>query len=257
MQTINLFRANFRKQLIEMKRYAPNTIAVFITLYIIFLGLFFGIQLIGNPETQSATIQYTIVSYIFWYLSMMIVNGMGYEIVNETTRGTFEQLGMAPSGIWKILTTRLLAESILHSIMVAIMFYLSMLTSGEWLNVDLISIIPTFILTCISMFGLAFMIAGLTIILKQIHAFLQIFQYALAALAIISSTSAIVHIFLPFTKGLQMIRAIMIDNYHITDFSYVDFVILIANAVLYLGAGLFIYLTCERYERQKGLLGQY
>lgn len=257
MNIIHLFQANFRKQLIEMKRYAPNTVAVFLTVYIIFIGMFFGIQLIGSPETQSTTIQYTMVSYIFWYLSMMIVNGMGYEIVGETMRGTFEQLGMSPSGIWKILSTRLLADSLLHSVMVISLFYLSMLTSGEWLNVDLISIIPIFILTCVSMFGLAFIIAGLTVILKQIQAFLQIFQFALAGLTMVSFSSPIIHTILPFTKGIDMIRAIMVRNYFITDFSYLDFLVLIANALLYIGIGLTVYLSCERYARSKGLLGQY
>lgn len=257
MNMIHLFQANFRKQLIEMKRYAPNTIALFLTVYIIFIGMFFGIQLIGSPDTQSITIQYTIASYIFWYLAMMIVNGMGYEIVSETMRGTFEQLGMSPSGIWKILTTRLLAESLLHSIIVMLLLYLSMLTSGEWLNVDLISITPIFILTCVSMFGLAFMIAGLTVILKQIQAFLQIFQFALAGLTMVSFSSPIIHTILPFTKGIDMIRLIMVEHYFIMDFNALDFVVLIANALLYLGVGLTIYLSCERYARQKGILGQY
>ena len=257
MNLIHLFQANFRKQIIEMKRYAPNTVALFLTVYIIFIGMFFGIQLIGNPYTQSTTIQYTIASYIFWYLAMMIVNGMGYEIVSESMRGTFEQLGMSPSGIWKTLTARLLAECILHSIMVTILLYLSMLTSGEWLNIDLISIIPIFILTCASMFGLSFIIAGLTIILKQIHAFLQIFQFVLAALTMISVSSSVIQLSLPFTKGIDMIRKIMVENYFLTDFSSLDFIVLIANAILYVGVGLTFYLYCERYARSKGLLGQY
>lgn len=45
MQTIRLFQANFRKQLIEMKRYAPNAIAQFMTIYIIFIGMFYGLSL--------------------------------------------------------------------------------------------------------------------------------------------------------------------------------------------------------------------
>ncbi|GAA4063770.1 ABC transporter permease [Amphibacillus indicireducens] len=257
MQTIRLFQANFRKQLVEMKRYAPNAIAQFMTIYIIFIGMFYGLQLIGSPESQAVTVQYTIVSYIFWYLSLNIVNGMGYEIASEATRGTFEQLGMSPSGIWRILTVRLLASSLLNSIAIIALLYLSMLTTGEWLNLDFISILPIFILTCASMFGLSFIIAGLTIVLKQIQAFLQVFQFILAGLTFISLTTPIYQLILPFTKGLQMIRAIMIENYHITDFSYLDFVILIVNALLYLGIGLTLYLSCERYARQKGLLGQY
>jgi len=132
-----------------------------------------------------------------------------------------------------------------------------MLTTGEWLNIDLLSIIPVFILTCISMYGLAFIIAGLTIILKQIRAFLQIFQFILAGITFVSLSGSVYLLFIPIMKGLQMIRAIMINNYHLTDFSYFDFTILIANAILYLVVGLCSYLFCERYARAKGLLGQY
>lgn len=257
MQTIHLFQANFRKQLIELKRYAPNTLAQFFTIYIIFMAMVQGIQFIGNPETVGATVQFTIVSYIFWYLALNIVNGMGYEIAAETTRGTFEQLGMSPSGIWKILSARLLASSLLNSVAVIALLYLSMMTTGEWLNIDLISIIPIFILTCFSMYGLSFMIAGLTIILKQIQAFLQIFQFVLAGLTFISLSAPIYQLLLPFTKGLDMIRAIMISNHSLADFSTTDYLLLIANAVLYTTIGLAIYLLSERYAREKGLLGQY
>ena len=64
MNLIHLFQANFRKQIIEMKRYAPNTVALFLTVYII-LSVCFLIQLIGNPDTQSTTIQYTIAIISF------------------------------------------------------------------------------------------------------------------------------------------------------------------------------------------------
>src|SRR5690625_4266799 len=249
MQMIHLFQANFRKQVIELKRYAPNMIAQFVTIYII--------QFLGSPETQWMTIQYTIISYIFWYLSLNIANQMGYEIYAETSRGTFEQLGMSPSGLWKILSMRLISTILLNLIAITLLLYLSMQTTGETLNIDLISVLPIFIVTCISMFGLSFMIAGLSIILKQIQAFLQIFQFVLAGLSFISTNSVLIHLFLPFVKGLDMIRAIMIGDFHITDFRLIDFIVLLGNGILYFGIGLAFYLLCERYARSKGLLGQY
>ncbi|MBM7540268.1 ABC transporter permease [Amphibacillus cookii] len=257
MAIIHLFQANLRKQAIELKRYAPNTIAMVLTVYIIFMAIFAGIKMIGNPVTQGVAVQHTMVNYIFWYLAMIIVNGVGYEIITETTRGTFEQLGMSPSGIWRILTVRLLADSILHSLMVIFLLYLSMITTNQWLNVDFISIIPIFLFACLSMYGLAFIIAGLTIIFKQIQAFLQIFQFVLAGLTFIALPSLPFFLFLPLTKGLSMIRAIMIEGDVLTDFTMLDFTLLIGNALIYVGVGLGFYLYCENYAMKRGLLAHY
>lgn len=257
MKLLNLFKANFRKQAIELKRYLPNTIAMVLTIFIIFLAMFAGIHSIGDPTAIDTAVQTTIVNYIFWYLTIMVVNGLGYEITAEATRGTFEQLGMSPSGIWKILSTRLMAEMILHSITMIFLLYLSMFTTGQTLNVDFLSIIPIFILTCISMFGLSFIIAGLTIILKQISAFLQIFQFVLAAMTFISISVAPFLVFFPIVKGLDMIRSIMVHGYTLSYFTLVDFTVLILNALFYFTVGLVIYKLCERYAMAKGLMAHY
>lgn len=257
MEVLNLFNANLRKQAIELKRYAPNTIAMVLTVYIIFLAIFAGIQVIGNPGTQDATVQYAIVNYIFWYLTMMIVNGVGYEIVGETTRGTFEQLGMSPKGIWRVLTARLVADGILHSTMVIVLLYLSMATTGQWLNVDFLAIVPIFLLTCLSMYGLGFIIAGLTIIFKQIQAFLQIFQFVLAALTFVPLSTAPFLVFFPITKGVDMIRAVMVGGLSLSEVGSTNFLLLFANAFVYCVIGLTTYLLCERYAMKKGLLAHY
>src|SRR6185437_1106283 len=114
MQWANLLKANVRKEYIELKRYLPNTLAMVFTFYIIFLGMFTGIQLIGDPSTQELNIQYAIVNYIFWFLAMTVMNSIGWEITNEAMRGTLEQLSMSPMGIWRILATRLLATTTIY-----------------------------------------------------------------------------------------------------------------------------------------------
>lgn len=110
---LNLLKANTRKEYIELKRYLPNTIAMIFTFYIIFLGMFAGIQLIGDPSAQDINTQYAIVNYIFWFLAMMVMNNIGWEITNEAMRGTLEQLCMSPMGIWRIMVTRLISSTVL------------------------------------------------------------------------------------------------------------------------------------------------
>src|SRR5699024_8186097 len=106
---LNLLKANLRKEYIELKRYMPNTIAMVITFFCIFLGMFAGIQLVGDPGSQDVNTQYVIVNYIFWFLAMMVMNSIGWEITNEAMRGTLEQLCMTPMGLWKVMITRLIS----------------------------------------------------------------------------------------------------------------------------------------------------
>ncbi|MFS0671770.1 ABC transporter permease [Ornithinibacillus sp. 179-J 7C1 HS] len=257
MQFLNVLKANIRREYILLKRYLPNTIAMLVTFYVLFLGMFFGITLIGDPSTQDANIQYVIVNYIFWFLAMLVVNDIGWQITNEATQGTLEQLGMSPMGIWKIMLSRLFSTTLVEFIIIIGLLYLSMLTAGQWLNVDVISILPVLILTLISMFGLGLIIAGFTMILKQIQAFLQILQFLLAGLTFVPLSVAPFLAFFPFVKGIDMVREIMINGVTITQFQVEDILILVFNAVFYFGIGLFIFLRCEKFAMQKGLLAHY
>ncbi|QTM98861.1 ABC transporter permease [Sediminibacillus dalangtanensis] len=257
MRLLNLLKANLRKEYIELKRYLPNTIALLLTFYIIFLGLFFGIQVIGDPSTQAVNTQFVIVNYIFWYLTMVVVNDIGWKITNEATQGTLEQLSMSPMGIWRIITVRLIASTFLHFVIMVGLLYLSMATAGEWLNLDVLTLLPIFVLTIISMFGVGFMIAGLAIILKQVQAFLQILQFILAGLVFIPLATAPFLAFFPIVKGVELVRQVMIDGITLTQIPSGDYLTLLFNAVFYFGLGLGVFVYCERIARAKGLLAHY
>ena len=257
MRTFYVLKANFDKELIELKRYLPNTIAYLCTYYFIFLGLFFGIQSIGNPMSMDMTIQYSIVSIVFWGLAMMIMNFMGFAIITEATRGTLEQMYMSPTRVWKILLTRIISQSALQIIIMIILLFAAMATSGQWLNLNPISIFPILLFTLISMSGISYMIAGLAIIVKQIQAFLQIFQFVLMALVFIPIKSSLLALLVPFVKGVTMIRDVMLNDFTLLDFTSMDYIILVCNAILYFALGLIVFKYCETIAMKKGLLGQY
>lgn len=257
MKWLHLFNANLRKECIELKRYLSNTIAYFITVYLIFLGAFFGIMFIGNPDTVDVNIQYSIVSVVFWSLSIMTMNFMGYSILTEATRGTLEQIYMSPLGVWKIMLSRIIAQFGLQSIIMVILLFAVMLTSGQWLNLNPLTTIPIILVTMISMIGISFMIAGLAIIVKQIQAFLQIFQFVLMALVFVPLTVAPFLVYAPFVKGVNMIRAVMIEDLTLSQLPWSDYGILTLNSISYLSVGIIVFLSCEKMAMKKGILGQY
>ncbi|WHY18098.1 ABC transporter permease [Paenibacillus sp. G2S3] len=257
MKWLHLFNANFRKEYIEMKRYLPNTIALVVTFYIIFLAAFFGIMFIGDPASFDTNVQYSIVSVVFWSLTMMTMNFIGYSVITEATRGTLEQLYMSPMGVWKIMLTRIVSQLGLQSVIMILLLFGAMLTSGQWLSLNPMTTIPIIIVTMISMVGVSFMIAGLAIIVKQIQAFLQIFQFVLMGLVFVPITVAPFLAFAPFVKGVNMVRTVMLENLTLSDLPLSDYGVLILNSLVYLILGLVVFDRCEKIAMKKGLLGQY
>ncbi|RLQ93195.1 ABC transporter permease [Falsibacillus albus] len=257
MKSLYLLQANFRREAIMLKRYLPNTISLVVTFYCIFLAMFFGIKFVGDPSSIDTNVQYVIVNYIFWYLAMMAMQDIGWAVSNEATLGTLEQLYMSPMGVWRILLARIISGTCLHLMIITILLYVSMLTTGTWLNIDIVSILPILCLTLISMFGVSFMIAGMSIIFKQIQAFLQILQFVFMGLTFVSLSFAPYLAFAPFVKGVDMVRTIMVEDVSISHFGSVDFLILSANALFYLVIGLWVFKSCERYAMRKGILGQH
>lgn len=257
MKWLHLFNANFRKEYIELKRYLPNTIALVVTFYIIFLAAFFGIMFIGDPASFDTNVQYSIVSVVFWSLTMMTMNFIGYSVITEATRGTLEQLYMSPMGVWKIMLTRIVSQLGLQSVIMILLLFGAMLTSGQWLSLNPMTTIPIIIVTMISMVGVSFMIAGLAIIVKQIQAFLQIFQFVLMGLVFVPITVAPFLAFAPFVKGVNMVRTVMLENLTLTDLPISDYGVLILNSLVYLILGLVVFDRCEKIAMKKGLLGQY
>lgn len=257
MSWLHLLNANFRKEYIELKRYLPNTMAMIFTFYFIFLGMFAGIQVIGDPSVQDVNTQYVIVNYIVWFLAMVVMQDIGWQVTNESMRGTLEQLSMSPMGLWRIMTARLVATTSINLIIVVVLLYISMLTAGQWLNIDVLAIAPILILTLISMFGVGFMIAGISIILKQVQSFLQILQFILAGLTFVPLSVAPFLAYLPFVKGVDLIRYVMIDGATLSQIGVGNFLILAFNAIFYFILGLVCFLYCERVAMHKGLLAHY
>ncbi|MDV2581837.1 ABC transporter permease [Alkalibacillus haloalkaliphilus] len=257
MSLVHLISANTRMEFIELKRYLPNTIAMFMTFYIIFLAMFFGINVIGDPQHAETNIQYGIVNMVFWFLTMMTLSNIGFTITLEATRGTLEQLYMSPYGVWRILLARFIGYLMINSVIVVLLLAATMLTANQWLNLQPHIVIPLLFLTIIGIIGIGFMIAGMTVIFKQMSAFLQILQFILMGLAFVPLSIAPFLVLAPFVKGFDMVREVMIHGYTWSHFTAVDLSILTVNSLVYLIIGVLVYLKCEKVAMTKGLIGNY
>jgi ABC-2 type transport system permease protein len=253
----NLLSANSSKVFTEMKRYLPNTLSLIFTFYFVFLAMFFGLQFGGNPANFEFNIQFVIVSNMFWFLALMAMQGIGWEITTEATRGTLEQLYMSPMGAWRILLARMVGSIAVNLVFMSVLLVLAMATARQWLNLDLITIVPILVPTLISMIGVGFMVAGLSILFKQIQAFLQILQFVFLGLVFVPLSVTPFLELAPFVRGVDMTRQVMVNNLSLTQIPPLDFGLLVVNAAVYFVLGLLVFRRCEAVAMQRGLLGHY
>jgi ABC-2 type transport system permease protein len=257
MSWLNVLIANVRRMSILLVRYLPNTLSEIITFYAIFLMFFLGVQFIGSPERAGENSAFIIVSMFLWFLSLTAMQGIGWELTNEATTGTLEQLYMSPIPAWIILLSRMIGTVIVNLLIMAVVLVLSMLTAGRWLTFDVVTLLPLFFLLLVGMLGVGFMVAGLALIYKQINALLQIAQFGFFALVSVPVTLSVWLEFLPVVRGSSMIREAMVEGKHLLEFASTDWLFLFVNAVLYFAAGVFVYKLAERRAMARGLLGKY
>jgi ABC-2 type transport system permease protein len=252
-----VLQANVRKVVIELLRYLPNTVSLIITFYAIFLAMFLGISVIGDPASADANLRFAIVSNAFWFLLLMGASSMGWEITTEATRGTLEQLAMSPVGLRWILFARMVGTLAVYLVITVLMLLLTMLTAGQWLSFDLPLLAAVLLPTFVAVLGLGFAVAGLALVFKQISALLQVLQFVLLAFAFVPLSLAPWLELAPVVKGIDMVRRALVDGATLAAFGPRDWLSLAANGATYLGLGLVAFGVAERRDRNRGLLGQY
>jgi len=254
---VEVLRANVRKVIIEMLRYLPNTVSLVITFYVIFLGVFFGIKVVGDPATVEENVRYLIVSNAFWFLLMMGVSSMGWELSAEALRGTLEQLYMSTVPPYLILLFRMIATMLINTVLLALLITLSMLTTGQWLTVDVTTLVLVLPPTFLAVMGLGYAVAGLTIVYKQMNAVLQLLQFALMGIAFVPLTAVPLFELAPTAKGIDMIRQVMAAGTPLATFTALDWATLVGTGAFWFVLGLGVYLLFERRSMNRGLLGHY
>lgn len=254
---VEVIRANVRKVGIEMLRYLPNTLSLVVTFYAIFLFMFFGIRVVGDPASLETNIRFVIVSNAFWFMLILGISSMGWEITAEATRGTLEQLYMSPVGAWLILLGRMVGIVGINFLIMLAMIFFSMLTAGQWLNVAPLPLLLIALPTLVGITGLGFAAAGLAVVYKQVQALLQIMQFAFMGLAFVPLSAAPWLEYAPVVKGIDMIRGVMVDGRGLAQIAPLEWLSLLLNAAVYFGLGLLVFQLCERRAMRNGLLGQY
>ncbi|MDD4658882.1 MAG: ABC transporter permease [Eubacteriales bacterium] len=250
------FTAMLKKEIILMRRYFVNSIGGIITIYFIFMLIFWGYTGIGTPGLQmGTTVENIVVGYVTWLMLMMAWQTIPYSLLQETQEGTLEQLCMSPLGLTALSGFKVVANAITDMLIVIAMLVLTMATTGTSLNIDIISLLPLMLFALMAVSGLGFFFGGITLMYKRIQSYLQIVQFALIAL--VAADPSPVFRWLPATLPSHWLRMVMIKGQNLSHIPGRDWLTMLLSSLLYLLVGIAVFKLCEAKARRQGTLGHF
>lgn len=250
------FSAMLKKEVILLRRYFVNSIGGIITIYFIFMLIFWGYSGISAPGIKMGTsVENLVVGYVTWLMLMMAWQTIPYSLLQETQEGTMEQLCMSPLGLTVLSGFKVVAAAITDMVIVVAMLALTMVTTGTSLNIDVISLLPLALLALTAVFGLGFLGGGFTLLFKHVQSYLQIVQFALIAL--VAAEPNPVFRWLPTTLPAYWIQGVMTEGVTLSQIPLPDWLTMLASSLFYLFIGIAFFRLCQAKARRQGTLGHF
>ncbi len=256
------FSGELQATLILNGRYWLELIATWIGYIIVFVALFFGIQLITTGVGVSGWGREAPIRYAIWVLCLAAVVGLPQKIQEEAMTGVLEQRFLAPKGGISNLIMSHIAGLFLWALGTTLVFFFMVFVAGTPVVFDW-SILPVVLLVLLGIEGVGFLLAGLALLFKKIGAVTQLLQTALLGLALLpadrlpNTWQQVIQAF-PLAAGLPLLNDLLLSR---IDFETVvnrsDFWVLLMSSTVHLMVGLVGLRWAVRRARQRGLIGQY
>lgn len=258
MNTLLLVRIMTKRSFIMFRRYAFDTLSGIITIYLFFLLIFYGARaLLGGQQGYGDTLSGIVVGFFIWILAIFTYSELSFDLVREASEGTLEQLSMSPMGLTRVLVARFVAGLGLQLALLATLLVLMMASTGRWLHLDVVSLVPLVVLTMTGVLGVGFVMGGLAIVFKRIQSSLQILQFLFPVLLVAPLERFPAVKYLPLSWGNRLISSVMVDGTSIFSIAPSDLGFLVLNSAVWMTIGVIVFKRFERIARQRGLLAHY
>jgi ABC-2 type transport system permease protein len=250
----NVFVAEVRMLGWELKRYLFNTGAMVVVMYVLFLGMFWGVKSIGGPGISSVSLDAMVIGYVLWMSALFALQGTGGVVQSESERGTLEQLYLSPYGAEVIFFFKSVTATLFNFLLITLMLYLTMLTTGRMLPVNLLFFYPVLFVSVLSLTGIGFMLGGIGLVHKRIGAVNGLLSFGLIGLMLLPVYPLNGFSFIPFLAGAHTITEHIVNG---ASFPLWWYLFVAANSVFYLWIGLVVFRIFERKARSLNKMGQY
>jgi ABC-2 type transport system permease protein len=252
-----VFASQWRRAVIEFRRYFLNTIMEVAAVFLTFVMALIGIRVLGGPMAAGQTVEMMVLGYFMWTVGMFSFSQQYWEIVMAAQTGTLEQLYLSPAGFRLVSLFSTAAALIFNLFFAVVMLALALVVSGRALHLDIVSMVPILLLVVVQMTGLGFVLGGLTLVFKRVQALHQVLQFVFIGCMVVPLAKYPLARCLPLTAATNLGGTVMIDGARLWQLGAADLGALVAVSAAYLALGLLVFGWCERAARDRGLLGQY
>lgn len=257
-----LFKVSIEKTFKELKRYKFNTISNLLLFYVLFIAMFLGVQGFGASLGVSSidmgdSLEGFIAGYFLWTITLTSFMDIAYNVIDDASKGTLEQLNMSSMNLSQILVVRSVANLLINALLSIVLLFIIMYTTNHWLELKILSIIIPIFIGIFSILGIGLICGGLALIFKKVQSLLNLAQFFLIGLVTVFPESKFISGMIPFNYVARKTLFIMLGENSFTDLSVLDYGIMIGNSALYFVIGLLVFNQCVKIAKRKGLLGQY
>jgi ABC-type multidrug transport system permease subunit len=215
----------------------------------------------GHLAGTDEFIPYVLIGAIISTYMFSAVWSMGNSFRDETYYGTLEHILSAPVRPAYILIGKGLYNSILSTSFVIVQLLVCVFIFG--LKITLIKILPIFLfllLLIVGLYGIGFMAAALTLLIKEAHGLLHMFEYILFLFSPIrypvevNPITKAVSVFIPLTYALIALRGLLLN----IKFSFwKNSIILLGIDCVLVPLGLLVFHYVEKRTKSRGTLSEY
>jgi ABC-2 type transport system permease protein len=258
--TLVLFNET-RKGLLIAWSYKFNTFTMLFrnSFFFVFISL-----LMGGGRLDQESLAPRLLGFLVWWYAAIGISQMGWALMEEAQTGTLEQMYMASVPTEIILLGRSFAALVLATAMIL------MIGTGLAPALDIRipmrwEALPVFGLTMVGLFGFGFVMAGATIVFKQVQQLAnlaeQLLLYLGGALLPVHNLPGWLEAFsrtLPTTQGIIVLRNVVLDGGSLAStWGDGSLMWLMLHSMLYFVIGWLGFKWLERIARKQGTLGQY
>lgn len=244
-----------RLEFLSSWRYWLNFMSGTLWSYLLFVLLFFGVHTFAAPGIALGEATDSLMVGFWVYLLVNIsFQSLRYYLSMEAQQGTLEQLYLSPFPFWWLAFGRILGNFLHNLAFGAPFLFLQMLTTGRWLTIDVVSVLPLVVLIMAQAYGIGLVMAGITLIHKRVSVLDQVVTMLFAVLIVAPPELAR---FLPLNLAWRLLREMMADGIPIWSLPTAELAFVLLQAAVLMGLGWGVYRGCEGIARRQALLGQY